>query len=190
MQRQRGRTGLDELRPDLECGPRAVLDAAAHLHAHGHVHCLGHRFDDRGRAVGLVEERGARACLCHLAHGAAKVDVHEVGAGSLDHSGRLGHRSRLGTEDLHRERMLVAADSQITQRALVPVRETGATDHLRAHQSGPVAASLAAESLHAHTGHRGQYEPGRNLDRADRPGGVQIDTHGKGIVARRRTFSV
>src|SRR4029078_3122324 len=88
------------------------------------------------------------------------------------------------------ERMLVPPDAQVAERALVLVRETGAADHLRAHQSGAVTASLAAKCLHAPPRHRGQHEARRNLDGADGPGRVQLDTHGKGIVAGRRTFSV
>jgi hypothetical protein len=187
---QRGRPGLHETGADFERRPRAVLDSAAQLHAHRDVDGLGDGLDDRRGAVGLVEQRRARPGLRHLSDGAAEVDVHEVGAGRLDHAGRLGHHAGLGPEDLDRQRMLVTADTEIPQRALVSVREAGAADHLGAHQTGAVPPSLAAKCLHAHACHRGEHEPRMYLDGADAPGSVQIDTHGKGIVAVARTFSV
>ena len=190
MEGQRGRPRVHELRPDFESRARAVFDTAAHLHADRDVHRLGDGLDDRRGAVRLVQERGARARLRDLADRAAEVDVHQVGPGRLDHSSRFGHDARLGAEDLHGEGMLVRSDAQIPECALVPVRESGAADHLGAHQSGPVAAPLAAKGLHAHTGHGSEDETRRDLDGTDRPGRVQIDAHGKGIVAGRRTFSV
>ena len=45
--------------------------------------------------VRVVEERRTRAGLRHLAHGAAEVEVDEVGPGGLDHPRRLGHRRRV-----------------------------------------------------------------------------------------------
>jgi len=78
--------------------------------------------------------------------------------------------------------MLVPAHPQVAEGALVPVLDPGATDHLRADQAGPVAAALAPEGLDADAGHRGQDDPGRHLDRADRPGIGQVDGHKPVIV--------
>ncbi len=82
---------------------------------------LGDRLDDPARVVGVVEQRGARAGLRHLPDRAAEVDVDDVGAGRLDHPGRLGHRDRVGAEDLDRQRMLVGGHPQVAERPLVAV---------------------------------------------------------------------
>ena len=119
------------------------------------------------------------AGLRHLPDGAAEVDVDDVCAGVLDHARRLGHHGRVGAEDLHGERMLVAGDAQIAKRALVAVVQSGAADHLGADEPGPEPAALAAERLHADAGHRSEHEPGRNLHRPDPPGGAEIDVHGR-----------
>ena len=115
--------------------------------------------DDPAGVLGVVEERRARAGLRHLADGAAEVDVHDVRARGLDQARRIGHRVGLGAEDLHGQRMLVRADPQVAERALVAVLEAGAADHLGAHEPGPEPASLAAKGLHADTGHRGEHDP-------------------------------
>ncbi len=169
--------GLDELRPDLEARAGAVAQPAAHLDADRNVDRRRDRLDDRGGARGLVEQRRARSRLRHLPDGAAEVDVDEVGARGLDHPRRLGHRARLRAEDLDRERVLVAGDAEVAERALVPVLDPGAADHLRADEPGAEAAPLAAERLHADTGHRRQDEARRDLDVPDAPAFAEIDGH-------------
>ena len=89
----------------------------------------------------------------------------------------LRHRLRLGAEDLDGERMLVGGDAQIAERSLVAMVQSRTADHLRAHEPGAVAPSLAAERLHAHARHRRQYEPRRYLDRPNPPGRAQIYLH-------------
>ena len=140
--------------------------------------------------AGSSRQCRARAGLRHLADGAAEVDVDDVRAGVLDHARRLGHHAGLGAEDLNRERMLVGRDPQVAERALVPVREPGAADHLRADEPGAEAAALAAEGLHAHARHRREDEPGRDLDGPDPPGFVQIYLHRGQIVAADPAFDV
>ena len=90
----------------------------------GSVDRAGDRLDDPRRVVGVVEQRRAGAGLRHLADGAAEVDVDDVRAGGLDHPRRLGHRGRVGAEDLDRERVLVGGDAQVAERALVPVLDS------------------------------------------------------------------
>jgi hypothetical protein len=84
--------------------------APAHLHGHGHVHGLCDGRDDPRGALGIVEQSRARAGLRHLAHRAAEVDVHDVGAGVLDHPRGFGHQSGLRAEDLDGERPFLARD--------------------------------------------------------------------------------
>ena len=79
------------------------------------------------------------------------------------------HPVGLGAEDLHRQRPLVARDPQVAVRALVAVVEAAGGDHLRAHQAGAEAASLAAEGLRGNARHRRQHDPARDQDVADRP---------------------
>ena len=165
--------------PRLEAGARAVLEAAAHLDGHRQVDGVGDRRDDPRGAAGVLEQRGARTGLRHLADRAAEVDVDDVGARVGDHPGRLGHHGRLGAEDLHGERMLVRRDAQVSECPLVLVVQAGAADHLRADQSGAEAAALAPERLHADAGHRREHETGRNLHRPDPPGGAEIDVHAR-----------
>ena len=177
MQRQRRRARVDEPRPDLEAVARAVLGPAAHLHRDRQVDRPGDRLDDRAPRGRVVEQRGAGAGLGHLAHRAAEVDVDDVRARGLDPPRGLGHRRRVRAEDLDRERMLVAGDPQVAERALVPVLDPGDRDHLRADEPGAVAAALAAERLDADARHRREHDPARDLDPAEVPVLVEIDRH-------------
>ena len=127
------------------------------------------------RAVGVVEQGRAGAGLRDLAHGAAEVDVDDVGAGGGDHPRCLGHHRRLGAEDLDRQRVLVRADPEISERALVSMLDAGAGDHLGADQPCPEAASLAAERLDAHSRHRGQDDPRGDLNGPDPPALAQVE---------------
>ena len=68
-------------------------------------------------------------------------------------------------------------DPQVAERALVPVLEPGAADHLRADEPGAEAAALAAEGLHADARHRREHEPRRDLDRPDPPALTEIYLH-------------
>ena len=124
--------------------------------------------------VGVVEERRAGAGLRDLPHGAAEVDVDDVGARGRDHARRLGHHRRIGAEDLDRERVLVRADAQVAERPLVPVLDPCAGDHLRADEPGAEAAALAAKGLDADAGHRGQDEPRGDLDGPDSPALAEV----------------
>ena len=137
----------------------------------------GDRLDEPAGVVGVVEERGARAGLRHLLHRAAEVHVDDVRAGGLDHAGGLGHRHRVGAEDLDRERMLVRADPQIAERLLVPVLDPGHGDHLGADEARPVAAALAAKCLHRNACHRRQHDAAGDVDPADPPGLREVDVH-------------
>ena len=78
--------------------------------------------------------------------------------------------ARLRAEDLDRERVLVRGDPQIAERALVPVLDPGARDHLRADEPGPEPAPLAAEGLYADARHRREHDSRRHLHLADPPG--------------------
>ncbi len=164
--------------PTVEAGARAVLDAAAHLDRDGQRGRARDRLDEPAGVVGIVEQRRAGAGLRHLLHRAAEVHVDDVRAGGLDHPGRLGHRGRVGAEDLDRERMLVGADAQVAERPLVPVLDPGHRDHLRADEPGAVAAALAAKCLHADACHRGEDEAAGDFDVAQGPVLAKVDVHG------------
>ena len=88
--------------------------------------------------------------------------------GGLDHPRRLGHRDRVGAEDLDRQRVLVGADPQVAERPLVAVLDPGHGDHLRADEPGAVAAALAAKCLHADACHRARGRAGRGSRRRPR----------------------
>ncbi len=184
VEREALRAGVDEPRPEVEAGPRAVLEAAAHLHRHGHGHGFRHGGDDPARAIGLVEQRRAGAGLRDLADGAAEVDVDDVRACGDDRRRGLGHVRRLGAEDLDGERPLVLRDSQVAERALVAVVNAGAAHHLRADETGAVAPALPPEGLHAHAGHRREHEPRGDLHGADAPRVTKIYLHRARILCR------
>ena len=74
--------------------------------------------------------------------------------------------------------MLVGRDAQVPERALVAMLDPGAADHLRAHETGAEAASLAPKGLHADARHRREDEPRRDLHRPDRPWFAKVD-HGR-----------
>ena len=130
----------------------------------------------------MLEQVRAGARLRHLADGAAEVHVDDVRPGRLDDARRLGHRGRLGAEDLDRERVLVGGDPQIAERPLVSVLDARAGDHLRADEPGAVAAALAAKRLDADARHRREDDPGRDLDVADPPGLLELRLHKRRIV--------
>ena len=129
----------------------------------------------RAAPIRIVEQRRAGAGLRHLPHGAAEVEVDEVGACCFDHPRRLGHRAGFRAEQLDRERMLVGGDTEVSERSLVAVLDPGAADHLGADEACAEAASLPPERLHADARHRGEHEPRRDLDRPDRPGFAEVD---------------
>ena len=185
MEGQRRRARLDEPRPDLEARARAVLGAAAHLHRDRQRRGRRDGRDDARGVIRVVEQRRAGAGLRHLLDRAAEVDVDDVRARGLDRARGLGHRDRVGAEDLDRERMLVGGDAQIAERPLVAVLDAGHRHHLGADEPGAVAASLAAEGLHADARHRREHEAARDLDVPDEPGLAEIDLHGVWMVAVR-----
>ncbi len=61
-------------------------------------------------------------------------------------------------EHLHGQRVLVACDAQVAERALVAVREPARRDHLGAHEARAEAPALAAEGLHGDAGHRREHD--------------------------------
>ena len=185
VKREALRAGVDEPRPELETGPRTVLETAAHLHRHGNGDGFRHGGDDPAGAVGLVEQRRAGPGLRHLADGAAEVHVDDVGACGDDGRRGLGHVRRLGAEDLDGQRPLVFRDSQIAERALVAVVNAGATHHLGADETGAVAPALPPERLHAHARHRREHEPRRDLHGADAPRVTKIYLHRARILCRK-----
>ena len=177
MEGQRRGARLDEPRPEVETRSRAVLEASSQLHRHRDVDGLGHRFDDPWGKLAILEQRRPGAGPRHLPHRAAEVEVDDVGAYRLDHACGVGHRARVRAEELDRQRMLVGGDSQVAERSLVPMLDSGAADHLRADQPGPVASPLTPEGLHAHPGHGREDEACGHLDGSDVPRRSQVHLH-------------
>ena len=75
-------------------------------------------------AIAARPREGRRAApapapvLQHLGDGAAHVDVDQVGAGRLDGPRGLGHRVRLGAEELDADRVLVGDDRRASPSVL------------------------------------------------------------------------
>ncbi len=188
MERQRRRARLDEPRPDLETRTRAVLDAAPHLHRDRHVDRACDRGDDAARELRILHQVRARARLRHLLDGTAEVHVDDVRAGGHDHPRCLGHLRGIRAEDLDRERMLVGSDPEIAERLLVLVPDPRSRDHLRAHETGTEAASLAAKRLNRDSCHRRENDPRRHLDPADRPRFSKVKGHRPMVSGTRGTI--
>ena len=157
---------------------------APQLHRHGDVDGGGDRLDDAGGAIGVFEQVCAGARPRDLLHRAAEVDVDEVGADRLDHACGLAHRDGLGAEELDGERVLVGRHAQVAERPLVAVLDPGAELTIsRAHEAGAVAASLAAEGLHADARHGREHEPRGHPTGPIRPGCTGVD-HAAGNASR------
>ena len=182
-----GGAGLDELGPELEARARAVRRPRRNLTRDREIDCVGDRLDDVAGEHGILEQRGARPGPRHLPHGAAEVEVDDVGTDRLDHLRRVRERARLRAEELDRERMLVRSNPEVPERPLVAVLDPRAAHHLGAHEPSAVAAALPSERLHADARHRGENEPRRDLDGADVPGRAKVDHRtAYGCVRRRR----
>ena len=137
MQRQRRRARVDQSRPELERGTRAVVNATPKLHGHGDVHGVRDRADDRARAIRILEQVRASTGLGDLLHRATEVDVDDVGADRLDHARTLGHRPRLRPEQLDGQGVLVGGDAEVPESLLVAVLDPGAADHLEQTSPAP-----------------------------------------------------
>ena len=171
--------------PSVEAVARAVAHAAAQLHRHGHRDRLGDGARDADRDLVVVERGCAGAGLRDLPHRAAEVDVDDVGAGCLAHARGLGDGAGIRAEDLHCERMLVAGDPQVAERALVAVREPAGRDHLGADEPRAEPTALPPERLHADTRHRRQHDARGDLDRVDEASSLKHRRHGGVVVAAR-----
>ncbi len=178
MQGERRSARVDESGPELEARARAVPEASPQLDGDGKVDGVRHGLDDAARERLIFQERRACARSRHLAHRAAEVEIDEVGAYCLDHLRGVREGAWFGAEELNCERMLVGGDPEVPECPLVSVLDSGAADHLRADEPGPVAASLAPKRLHADSRHRREHEPRRHLDRADAPRCTKIDHRG------------
>ena len=117
--------------------------------------------------VGLSSAEAPAPVFVTLRDGAAEVDVDDVGARRLAHPRGISDRGRVRPEHLDRERMLVARDPQVAERALVAVREPAGGDHLRADEACAEAPSLPAEGLDGDARHRREHDARGNLDVAD-----------------------
>ena len=73
--------------------------------------------------------------------------------------------------------MLVRRDAKVAERLLVPVLDSGATDHLGADEPGAESPALTPKCLHADARHRGEHDPRRNLDVADVPALTEVHKH-------------
>jgi hypothetical protein len=167
VQRDRFRACVDELRAEREAVAGAVAHPGPQLDRDGHRDRVCDRPRDGDGHVVVVERGGACAGLRDLAYGAAEIDVDDVGARRLAHARGISDRGRLRPEHLHRERMLVARDAQVPERAGVAVREAARGDHLRAHEACAEAPSLPAEGLDGHARHGREHDARGNLHIAD-----------------------
>ena len=96
MQAQTGGAAVvDESPGDVNAADVAGPQAGAQLDRHRETAPAAGGSDERDGAVGILEQRGAGAGLADLGHGAAHVDVDQIGAGCGDPLRRGGHHVRI-----------------------------------------------------------------------------------------------
>src|SRR6185437_11179159 len=117
--------------------------------------------------------------LAHLGHGAAHVEVDEVGAGGGDALGGGLHDVGVRAEQLHRDRVLVGVDAQqLGAGALVAVVHGVAGDHLGDHQARAVTLGLQPHEPVADPGQRGQHHAVGDGNPAEGPAVGERGAHG------------
>jgi hypothetical protein len=108
----------------------------------------------------VAQQGSASASLHDLGDWAAHVEVNHVRACSSNNFGSLGHRVRILTEELDRDRMLIRVDSQhLLAGLLIAVLDGMAADHFGDEQASAEPAGLKAEEPIADSGQWGQRHP-------------------------------
>ena len=169
---------------DSRARPRAVLEAAPHLHRDRDGDRASRRLRSRSGRRGRDRRAGSprRPSSSPSGPGQPKLTSTMSAPAASTIRAASAMTAGLGAEDLDRERMLVGRDQQIAERALVAVRQAGAAHHLGAHETGAEPPSLTSERLHADACHRREHEPARHFDGADPPGVPKVDP-ASGMVA-------
>ena len=117
-------------------------------HGAGQSHHFGNILED-GRAGAFVD---------HLLHGAAPVDVDEVGMGGLSHLGRLAQRLFGVAENLDAKGPFRLVESELAQTHVHIADEGIGGDEFRNHNVGTHFLADAAERRVGHLFHRGKIQ--------------------------------
>ena len=105
--------------------------------------------------LGLAHQAAAGVVLRDLRHGAAHVDVDDVGAHAFDDLRRRGHLRGIAAEDLDRDRPLLLGVLGVLERAIDAAHEPLGRHHLRDDEpAAAVALDQAAKRRVGHAGHR------------------------------------
>ena len=164
----RGDARVGEANRQLEAGAISGLEPGADLDRDGPAGALDRGARDGDREVGIVDQRRPRPGPRDLAHGAAHVDVDQVGPSVRRDAGAGAHHVWVVPEELDRHRMLLGMnDQELLERAAVAVMKREARDHLRDREPGAVAARLKAHEPVADPGQRGEKDAVGDLDVRD-----------------------
>ena len=146
----------------------ALVPAAAHLHRDGHRAGLDHGLGYAGGLVDVPHQGAAVAVGDDFPHGAAHIDIDEIGAGDLRglHGG-LRHTHRVAAEDLGRGGVLPGEELEKALGLAVLIAQRLGAHHLRDGQSRAHLRADLAEGQVGDACHGGQRQAGRNGDIAD-----------------------
>lgn len=100
------------------------------LHGDGRVDCLHHVACNVEQQRYVLQHSGAGSFACHLLHGAAEVDVDDVGVHLFDDASRLNHRLHVASVYLNAYGSLLVADVQFAQSGVDRAHQCLGTDKL------------------------------------------------------------
>ena len=137
---------------------RLVVPAQSGLYGHRQAGAFDHRRRQAGHQRHVFQYGGAGAFADHFFHGAAKIDVHQVGLDGIDDPGAHGHCFFVAAEDLDAERAFVFKEIQLLPAFDGIADQSFAGDEFAVHQIGAVLFADIPERGVAHVFHGGQEE--------------------------------
>jgi len=162
-----------------------VVPAAADLDGERHAHRLAQRAQDERGGGHVAHERGALALAGDLGHGAAHIEIHDVGAQDLAALG--GPREPIGilAQELHGERPLRGIVGGDGVGVRVAGQERGRVHLLRGGEPAAALPRDEPEGRIGDAGHRGQAGQRGDLDGTDLHGRPSIRAQGRRGPAHR-----
>ena len=153
-----GNAHVLKLLGQLDDGLVGLVVAEACLDGDGQRGVAHHRGGDSEQFGYVAQHARAGAFARHFAHGAAPVEVDEVGLGLLHHVEALQERPFLAAEDLDADRALCLVEAHFAE-ALFGVADEGlGGDELADEHVGAMLLAQGAEGLVGHVVHRREEE--------------------------------
>ena len=134
-----------------------VVPSQTRFHRHGQVHGLDHGTGDFKHQGDVAQHAGATALARDLLHGAAPVDVDEIGVSLSSDACRLDHRVHIAAIDLDGCRMLARRDGHLLERTLDAANQRVGADELGIDHIGPLFTADEPERLVGDVLHRSQH---------------------------------